>query len=83
MATQITKHLYEFLARFATSGPDTGRIVGLQATMLDRVSTDGTVDIERTGATAPATYAEVAAMLHDDDLAALKSVIDAEIESRA
>lgn len=83
MALTKTEHLYEFMARVGTGEVNTGRVVGMQVTYLDRVLDGAVTVIERTGRTAPVDYAGLAALMHDDDLAALKIAVDAEIASRA
>ena len=77
-----TSHLCEFLARVDTS-TSPGQVAAMQVSYLDRVTEADAVVMEAPGATAAVDYAGLAALMHDDDLAALKAAVDAEIASRA
>jgi hypothetical protein len=83
MAIVRTVHFYEALFRLAPAGEDTAEVLGVQVSSLERFTEDDVVLFERVLPAAPADFAGVAAVLADDDLAALKAAVDNEVAGRA
>jgi hypothetical protein len=84
MSIERTTHLYEFLARVETDPLALyGRVVGMHVSEIERFSEDGQVLYERILSAASIDYTNLAVLMHNDDLAALKAAVDAEIAARA
>lgn len=85
MALTQFDHFYEMLARLETDAdPTKGRVVGMHVAKERRITDDETDTVVATSLlpAEPLDFVGLAALMTDDQLAALKAAVDAEIAGR-